>query len=74
MDVSTVRWWAVCFSSGNSNVKPRHVLAGHEDFHKHNMHLLVHLWQKCITNGNDYVEKWCFVAESLLYQIVSLCF
>jgi len=23
-------------------------------------------------NG-DYVEKWCFVAGSLLYQIVLLC-
>ena len=30
---------------------------------------LVHLWQKCIANGDDYVEKECFVAENLLHQI-----
>jgi len=31
-------------------------------------------WWRCITNSSDYAEKECFVAENLLYEIVSLCF
>jgi hypothetical protein len=27
------------------------------DFYKHGIQALVHHWQKCITNGDDYVEK-----------------
>jgi len=30
------------------------------------------LEKKCIANGGDYVEKQCFVAESLLDQTVLL--
>jgi len=30
-------------------------------------------WWKSVTTAADYVEKWCFVAENLLYKIVSLC-
>ena len=37
------------------------------------MQALVHRWRKCIANGGDYVEKYCFVAKNLLYQIVLLC-
>ena len=33
---------------------------------------LVRHWQKCIANGGDCVEKKCFVAKNLLYQIVLL--
>jgi hypothetical protein len=43
------------------------------DFHKHGVQALVHGWRKCIANGGDYVEKECFVAKNLLYQIVLLC-
>ena len=34
---------------------------------------LVDWLQKCIASGGDYVEKQCFVAENLLYQIVVFC-
>jgi hypothetical protein len=27
------------------------------DFYEHSIQDLVHHWQKCITNGGDYVEK-----------------
>ena len=46
-----------------------HILDGHVDFYDHDMQALVHRWWKCIAN----VEKECFVAENLLYQIVLLC-
>ena len=54
VDVSTVKWWVVPFSSGNSNtVSPPLV----QIFHAYGMQALVHYWQKCITNGGDYIEK-----------------
>ena len=28
--------------------------------------------EKCLANSGDYVEKQCFVAENLLYQILLL--
>ena len=43
------------------------------DFYERGMQALVHRWRKCIANGGDYVEKLCFVAKNLLYQIVLLC-
>ena len=43
------------------------------DFDEHCLQGLAHHWQKCIAHGSDYVEKQCFIAENLLYQIVSLC-
>ena len=43
------------------------------DFYECSMQALVHLWRKCIVTGGDYVEKQCFVAKNLLYQIVLLC-
>jgi len=27
-------------------------------------------WQKYIANCGDYIEKYCFVTENLLYQVV----
>jgi len=27
------------------------------DFYEHGMQILLHLWQSCITDGDDYVEK-----------------
>ena len=30
-------------------------------------------WWECTAHGGDYVEKLCFVAENVLYQIVLLC-
>jgi len=41
------------------------------DLYKHEMHALVHRWQKCGADGADCVEK-CFVAENFLYQTVLL--
>ena len=49
-----------------------HVLEGHADFYKCGMQALVHCRQKCIANGDGCVEKWCFVDENLLSQIVLL--
>jgi len=43
------------------------------DFYERGMQALVHGWQKCIANGNEYVKKQCFVAKNLLYQIALLC-
>ena len=68
MDVSTVRWWVVHFSSGNSGSP---LLA--QICMSPARRLLFIAGEKCIANGGDYVEKKCFVAENLLYQMV-LCF
>lgn len=38
-DVSTVRWWVVCFSSGNSKTAPYDA-----DIYKQGMEALVHCW------------------------------
>ena len=43
------------------------------DLYERGMQALVHRWRKYITNGGDCVEKECFVAKNLLYQIVLLC-
>jgi hypothetical protein len=43
------------------------------DFSERGMQALVHRWQNCIANGGDYVEKYCFAAKNLLYEIVLLC-
>ena len=42
------------------------------DFYEYGMQTHVHSWQNHRANGGDYVEKQCFVAERLLYQIVLL--
>jgi len=41
------------------------------EFYKYSMQALIHLWKKikCIANGGD-TEKYHFIAENLLYQIV----
>jgi len=38
------------------------------DIYERGMQTLVHCWQKCIANGDDYAEKIYSVAENLLYQ------
>jgi len=43
------------------------------DFYECGTQALAHRWRKCIAHGGDYVEKLCFVAKNLLYQIVLLC-
>jgi len=43
------------------------------DIYKHGMQTLVDYWCKCIANGGDCVEKQCFVAANLLYQLLLLC-
>jgi len=42
------------------------------DFYKHDMQALFLLWGKCTATGGDCVEKQCFVAENVLYQMVLL--
>jgi len=37
------------------------------------MQASVHHWRKCIVNGGGHIEKWCFVAQNLLYQVVLFC-
>ena len=61
MDVSTVRWWVVSFSSVNINVKNKPLSA---DFYERSMQALIHQWQKCIASGGGHAEKECFVAEN----------
>ena len=48
------------------------VLDGHTDFYECDMYANVHCWGKHKGNGGAYVEKQCFVAKNLLYQIFSL--
>jgi len=65
VDVSTVKWWVLHFSSGDS--ASSHAGA---DFYERNVQAGVHCWQNCTTNGGDYDEKNSFVAENLLYPTV----
>ena len=43
------------------------------DFYENGMQALVHGRWKSVADDGDCVEKQCFVAENLLYQIVLLC-
>ena len=69
VDASTMRWWVVCFSSGNSSMKDKP--------HSRQPHRFLRAWHAgsypCRANGGDCVEKWHFVAQNLFYQTVSLC-
>ena len=69
VDVSTMRQWVVHFSSGKMSRVPD----SRADFFEHGMQDLIHHRWKYISNGGDCVEKQCFVAENLLYQIALLC-
>lgn len=51
--------------------KQRITYAG-ADFTNSVVQALFQHWQKCITKCGDYVEKYCFLAETLLYEVV-LC-
>ena len=54
VDVSTVRWWMVHFSSGDSgSVSPPLV----QIFKSTACRLLFFTGKKCIASGSDYVEK-----------------
>jgi len=44
VDVSTMRWWVVHFSNGNSDVKEKPFPDGHTDFYEHGMQALVQCW------------------------------
>jgi len=44
------------------------------EFYNHSMQTLVCGWQKCRANGSGCAEKWCFVAEKLLYRSVTVLF
>jgi len=54
------QWWQWVTSAG-------------ADFYKRSMQALVRCWKKYTANDGDYVEKQCFVAENLLYQIAVFC-
>ena len=57
-----------CFSSGDSNMgSPPQVQILTSAAYR----LLHHLW-KCIANSGDWIEKYCFADEKLLYQIALL--
>ena len=49
------------------------VTSAHADFYECDIQALVHCCPKYIANGSDCVEKECFIAENLLYQVVLLC-
>jgi len=69
VDVSTVRWWVMHFSSSDGNG----VISTGADCFECGMWGLVHHWGKCIANGGECIEKQHFVAENLLPHIVLLC-
>ena len=56
--IAAVKQWVTCTGAG---------------FHELSMQVLVHRWWKCSANGENCVEKQCFVAESFLYQTALLC-
>ena len=73
---------AQCLWRPNSGCEPKEwcisavVTMGHLcwcRFYKRSMQALVHCWKKYTANDGDYVEKQCFVAENLLYQIAVFC-
>ena len=67
--VSTVRWWVVHFSSGDSNSGAPLLV---QMITNTACRLCSNTMGNCTTNGGDYVEKKRYVAENLLYQRVLL--
>ena len=47
------------------------VISAGSDLYGSSMQVFVHHWD--IANGGEYVENYCVVAESLLYQIMLTC-
>ena len=43
------------------------------DIYECGMQAPVHCWWRCIATGGTYVERDCFVAENLHYQVLLLC-
>ena len=69
MDGSTVRWWVMCFSSGDRS-------SGLPLLVQIFMSMLCRLFSLLGKNVQVMVvtvEKWGLVAENMLYQIVFLC-
>jgi len=67
VDVSTVRQWVECFSSGNSGS-----LAQVQIFMSGACRLLFTIGINELLMVVTTLKKWCFVAENLLYQMVLL--
>ena len=65
--------WAQRGVGGEFQQSWQQVTSPGADCYMHGTQALVHLWQKCTANGDNYVEKDCSVAENLLYQTVLLC-
>ena len=73
VDASTVRW-SVCISVVATVMwKASHVPDSHEDSMWMACRLLSIAGENALANYGDYIEKWCSVAENLLYQTVLLC-
>jgi len=68
---STVQQCVVCESSGKRDMKDK-LCYGWRSC-KRGMQALAHYQKKCTANGGDCIEKQCFVAKKLLYQIALLC-
>ena len=69
VDVSTVRWWVMCFSSDDTDSGSLllvQIFTSMSDS-------FCSLWLKCIANDDCCAENYCIVAENFLYQIVFLC-
>ena len=66
VDVSTVRWWVVCFSSGNSNMKDKPCSRWSCRFLSVACGLLFIIDQNAQLMVMT-VEKDCFVVENLFY-------
>jgi len=64
VDASAQRQWVMHFSTGNSGPSPL------VQIFKCSMQTPVHHWEKCIASCSDCFEKWSYVAENLLYQIL----
>ena len=52
--------------------KQQYITSADIDCYKCSMLALVH-WRKCISNGVGYIEKECFIAVNLDYQILLFC-
>ena len=56
VDVHTVRWWVVHFSTDDSGVKDKPHSEQRADFYAHRMQDLVHHWQNNVANCGNFVE------------------
>ena len=65
-------WCGQHFSSNNTIIAAmkQWVTSAGTDFYKCSMQAVVHHWPKCTAKDADYVEKQCFTAGNVLYQVI----